>query len=331
MNKKSAFTLAELLITMAIIGILIVLGFKTLEHIDRSVKYTYSNVYFSLDRALYNAYYYTNLSNPFVTKDIVDGAEVDVPEEAHPRRLCEMLTEYINTSQVNCDADAVTASGNEFDTSQSTLAQTPHFIASNGVKFYISNVLPEESDAPHHFMLIYADMNGDKKPNSINYNPPGVEPDIFAFAALDIGRVCPLGPPEVDPNYMKTRVSYFMINDVTSSSDPSSDATQATVRFSPISKPYYISKAEAWGYYLANNANRIEDDYYIEANPLTYNGYVKNRLPEGNKIYEFMGGDDSFTAPDSVVLRSEKIEDGGYNCIAGSDVECEVIIDKYLY
>ena len=190
----------------------------------------------------------------------------------------------------------------------------------NGVRFYISKRFPASANSDHFFFLVFADLNGPKKPNSTNYAAPSTDPDVFAFAALDIARMCPLGPPEVDPRYMQTRVTYY-------------DADEALTKFSTVSKPYYISKAEAWGYYL--NSGKLNDNFYIEANPLTYNGYVKDQLSRANtslysNIYGFLGNS-SLSAPSSVRLKSNAINNGGYGCVKGSDIECDVIVDKYVY
>ena len=315
MNKKSAFTVIEIVITMAIIGIIAVLGYQALVSVDKSVKYSYSNAYYNLDRALYNALYFTNLPNPFVKKDFIDGIKTDVPEEEHPKRLCEMLTEYINTTSVNCNAPAVSDSGTDLN--------SPHFISTNGMRFYISNLMPDTDNAEHYFMLVFVDVNGAQEPNSMDYEPPETDPDIFAFAALDIGRVCPLGPPEVDLRFMQTRVQYYEIQN---DNNEEENAT-ALARFSKVSKPYYISKAEAWGYYLPQGG--LEENYYIETNPLTYNGYVKQYISEGSKIYEFLEG--QLTVPEDIHVQSDSIEDGGYGCRSGYDEDCNVTIDRHIY
>ena len=310
MKKKSAFTVAEILITMAIIGIISVAGITTVSHIDKSVKYMYSNVYHSLDKALYNAMFFTNIDNPFSK---TDNQGNDMTPQARVTFLCRMLTEYFNTRQRSCNLAGVSQMGNAFG--------NPHFTASNGVRFYISSMLPADENASHHFFLVFADMNGEKRPNSMAYNPPDTEPDIFAFAALDIGRICPLGPPEVDTNYMSTRVTYF------EEQPPNADGEITMLqRYSNSSRPYYVSKAEAWGYYTG----QLDDSVIIDANPLTYNDYVRANVDAASLIYSFMGGKNTkFQLPQGITLRDQPVADGGYNCRLGSDIECDVIIDKY--
>lgn len=315
--KKSAFTMAELLLVTAIIGIVSVYGLRTLNNIDKSVKYAYSNVYHSLDKALYNSFNFTSLKNPFVKKDVVNGSEVQVSDAEHIKRLCLMLTEYINSKNINCSAPAVSDLGTDL--------KTPHFISMNGIKFYISNMLPKSNNAEHYFMLVFADLNGNKLPNSMVYNPPKQEPDIFAFAALDTGRVCPIGIPEIEPNYMLTRISYYESKNDENAGLLGQDL--ADVKYSVNSKPYYITKAEAWGYYLSKN--KLNDDFYIESNPLTYNGYIRNFVSKNSLIYKSLPK--NLTVPEDITLKSNSVKNGGYNCVKGSDIECDVIVDKYLY
>ena len=313
MKIKSGFTLAELLMTMLIVGIVSVFGLKTIIHNDNVVRYVYSNVYHSLDKALYNAYYLTGLPNPFLTKDSVNGTEVTLNDNERVKRLCEMLTEYINFSERQCDLPPISVI-------DADSLKHPHFTSMNNVRFYISRRFPASANSDHFFFLVFADLNGSKDPNSMNYVAPSTDPDIFACAALDIARVCPLGPPEVDPRFMQTRVRYYDPND-------------SIIKFSTASKPYYISKAEAWGYYLSSG--KLDDNFYIETNPLTYNGLIKEILRTADagfysNIYGFLNNS-TISAPAGVTLKSNPINNNGYGCQKGFDTECEVIIDKFVY
>jgi hypothetical protein len=354
MNKKSAFSVAEMLITMSIIGIIFVVGYHTLAHIDnKSIKYTYSNVYHSLDKAFYNGMMASDLKNPFDNKEFDDsGTEVDVPEAEQTTRLCKMLALYIQGGS-SCGAEPVSISGANFPGA--------HLTALNGVQFYISKKYPaagEEDDDNHAFFIIFADMNGPTKgPNSMNYvlNANGVpdpSPDIFAFAALDIGRICPLGIPEYDTRYMQTRISYLDKAENVSQVEAGSvvdnlgggakigennegdynvfDAVVVTRKFSKESKPYYVSKAEAWGYGTPD----FDNDFIIDANPLTYNHYIQEKVLEidpESKIYAFLNNPNFSYSLEGITFKGNSPENGGYGCLLGSDFECDVIIDKFIY
>ena len=339
MKKKSAFTLAELLIVLAIIGVVSTIGLNVYKKYDKGIRYIYSNTYHVLDRAIFNAANFATreeLKSPFKDSELNESGTVQtVSQEESAKRLCEMLIEYIGTFSTDCrSTDLADASGNTLN--------SPQFIASNGVRYYITRRLPDVKTSPEdpYFFIVFADINGEKAPNSLYYEPGSdsnghktVDPDIFAFAIVPVdgGRVCPLGPPEVDGRYMLTRIQYFDITD----ENPYEDKDDAAIKYSTVSLPYYISKAEAWGYYLPEtkmSEGVVPDTSYIDTDPYTYNGYIKNNLPNGNLIYAFLnGGDIPRINSDHVSLRRQSVAEGGYGCRRLSDEECSVIIDRYLY
>jgi hypothetical protein len=142
--------------------------------------------------------YSGELKNPFVTTDYDDeGQSYNVSREMGAERLCLMFADYINSSQISCSSKhlADDMGVNLGEVKIKTL---------NGVDIYISKRLQGSANNPA-FFLVYADINGSEMPpNTLEYTPPsqsnhfkGVDPDIFAFAALENGRICPLGVPEV--------------------------------------------------------------------------------------------------------------------------------------
>ena len=335
MKRKLAFTLAEILMVMIIIGIIVTVGINTFKQYDKGIRYIYSNTYHVIDRAVFNAMNFTELPNPFRDSEIKnDGTTETISAEDAAERLCNMLTEYINFSSKNCrNHDLADASGDELN--------DPQFIAANGVRYYITRRLPDNKNAEEdpYFFIVYADINGEKRPNSLYYEPGSesnnfktVDPDIFAFAIVPVdgARACPLGAPEIDSRYMQTRIQYY---DITNE-NPYEDKDDAAIKYSNVSVPYYISKAEAWGYYLPESKmpdGVVGDTDYIETDPYTYNGYVRSNLPNNNQIYSFLGEGNIPLAPAAVNLRSQSVAEGGYGCKRFSDEECSVIIDKYLY
>ena len=330
MKKKFGFTLAEALIFMAIVGILIVVAFSTFKNFDKGIRYIYSNTYHALDRALFNSTNFSERPDPF---ELIDSNGTAVSPDEGRRRLCQALLEYINTLESHCETASIDASGNAFNDPQRVPDIVPHFVAGNGIRFYISSRLIGLGENDPVFYIIFADINGIKRPNSMNYvrgvdaqNIKTVDPDIFAFAALDIGRVCPLGIPEFDPRYMMTRISYE------ETVQNQAGGQEAVRRYTRNSKPYYISKAEAWGYYLAENS--LPENTIIEDEPYSYNGYIRSIIPN-SAIYSFMNSAPfngrPLTAPQGVsylntngVRRCEPVTDD-------TDVSCEVFIDRYIY
>jgi hypothetical protein len=323
--KKTAFSLPEAIIAMAIMGIVVTFGIRASVQNDKAIRHLYSNTYHALDKAFYNAYNFpsSGSQDPFTANNDAQGA----------LRLCRMLTEYINTIEQNpCKADRTLLTDNPADSDFND--DSLQFIATNGIRIYISHKYGVASDP---FYLIYVDINGPKIPNSMHYEikAPGtkrartVDPDIFAFAAVNFGRIVPLGVPEFDGRYMLSRVQYY------DHERPIKD-DQQDLLFSAPSQPYYLMRAQAWGYY--NTTNRLPDITRIADNPYSYNGYIKDQIQVGSRIYAdamntFFGGyNNTITVPASGNLRSASVSNGGYNCERGTDENaCDVIIDNYVY
>lgn len=340
--KKIGFTLIEIVIVMAIVGILTTIGIKTYTRVSTDNHYLYSNIYHSLDQAIFNAMNYTNMDNPFQKSD--EKTRQNVSDEEQVKRLCLMLTEYLDTFEANCNDTTrimpVSATDDDFRD------HSPFFVSANGVRFYISRWY-EGPDRVHSFFIVFADLNGAKKPNSMHYdsgtqeNHRVINPDIFAFAVLDIGRVCPLGPPEIDDKFLLTRIRYL------NAQEDERYAEYANVYFSEPSKPYFISKAEAWGYYLPEDrvdGAAVTDSFYIDDNPYTYNEYVRRVIGENSLIYDNVPSMTDALANyeestgDEIRLRDQYADDDenrrstrSYGCRKESDDECQVILDKYMF
>ena len=326
MNKKLAFSLVELMTFIAIVGIISAIAMQTFRNYDKGIRYLYSNTYHVLDRAANNVVNFSDASDPF--------ERIDVSPEEGARRLCSALADIMNAIDRRCRAPWASDMG--------IGDLQPHFYGTNGVRFYVSRRLPsqefiQQGENPTYFYLVYADLNGEKAPNSMAYVPGSAnngfrttDPDIFAFAVLDSGRVCPLGPPEVDQRYMLSRVTYQVAVD----GGDGENGSEVIIRYSNPSKPYYISKAEAWGYYLPGTD--VNDNAIIDGNPYSYNGYIRSHISNRSPIYTFLNGAAFPRVPaiggaNSIRLRDASPQNGGYGCRRLSDIECDVIVDKYIY
>ena len=329
MEKKFAFTIAELLLVIAIIGIISAFGVYTIARYDKGIRYIYANAYHNLDRALYNAVNFSNLPDPFVSKELKeDGTETTVNQFEGAERLCNMLEKYLNYSIVDCSQNDLAGLDGDHENLGKLKLRTL-----NGVDLYISRRLPDNpGSGDHKFFIIYADINNEAPPNSMEYVAPTQEnhfkttdPDTFAFAALDTGRVCLLGIPEVEPRYIQARVAYAFLQ---------GEGNQAEVvtRYSVASIPYAQAKAEAWGYYTG--IPNFDNSVVIPDEPSSYNDYIRKKLPAGTKIYSSFLADtvnSTITMPQGIGLKSESIEEGGYDCHEHDPEYCWVSVDKYLY
>ena len=324
MKKKLAFTIAELLISMIIIGIVTVVGINTFMRYDKGIRYIYANAYHNLDRALFNSMNFSDDQsgrNPFKDSYVNEnGSTVNVSQEGGAAILCEMLSEYLSHSIKSCSPSNL-ASTNGVDFGEIKLQTL------NGVNLYISRRLPDNPGADDtRFFIIYADINSDKKPNSMRYVAPSpanknttTDPDTFAFAALDTGRVCLLGIPEFNDRYVQARIAYEAL-------EGQGNNSEIITKYTTASLPYYYAKAEAWGYYTG----AFNDRTIIPDEPSSYNDYIRSKLPQNTEIYSFLNGQ-QMRVPNNVRLRSQPVEQGGYGCERHDAEKCWVIVDKYLY
>ncbi len=336
MNKKNAFTLAELLIVFTMIGVLTVVALNTMKGYDRTIRYSHASVYHNLDRAFFNAMFYSDNKNPFTKTDYnPDGSSYEVSAQEGAKRLCDMLASYLNVASNTCSSNGLA----NLNAPDGAALGTVQLTTLNGVELYIS----ERQDKQYPFFIIYADINGPKPPNTLDYQAPSAanghrtkDPDRFAFAALSIGRICPLGVPEVDPKFMTARIAYVSITGERSNkkknADDDNEETPST-KFSTNSKSYVQTKAEAWGYYITDNFTK--DKVPIEDEPTSYNDFIRSELPQGTKIYKSALGNNTknvrLTAPNGTTLQNGAVKDGGYGCSAKSAEECWVIVDKYAW
>ena len=347
---KKGYTLVEVLIVITIIGVIASSAIATLNRYNKGLNYVYSYTYYALDKAIYNAKAYwipqdeynrepfqRRVLNPETKENTI------VPDKVATKRLCEALTEYINTINNSCTFDnQVTSNG------QGLTSGNVYFTTANGVRFWISKRYPTMStdasvnDDLTKYFIIYADLNGTNGPNSMDYEERITrtgekrvkDPDTFAFAVLETGRICPIGIPEVNPRYLTTRIMYQG-----KANEEDENDNNIIYKYSKKSKPYVITKGEAWGYYTGSN--NVDDDYIMDGQPLSYNGYILQQiLAENNnsvgKIYKFLGNHTSmsnYIKEDETFKKlygTPSLKKNDFKCSEKSDDECSVIIDKFV-
>lgn len=180
-----AFSLAEILIVLVIIGVIVVLMLNIIKPSKFVTKMQYMKAYNMLTVAAYNVYDDALNDN----KTILYTSTSD---------LCTHLTNYINTTYKNCNASAIAYTGASFPDS------SRKFMASNDMIFYISNPLTI-GEMTHR--IVWVDINGKRKPNTATWKF-GNPADIVAFDINDQGEVVPLGYPKIDRHYMQAKVVY---------------------------------------------------------------------------------------------------------------------------
>lgn len=282
---KKAYTLLELILCLMIVAIITASAIVIVRPKDKTIRFLYSNLFHSLDRAAYNV--------------ICDGYEVfsNSSDKKGDEELCKGLIEYINTKEDSCSAPITNIKADSFP------QENVKFISSNGMKFYISDMI-EDEETNISFYIIFVDINGDKLPNSALYEPNVTDPDIFAFAAFKSGRIMPIGAPEIDPKYALTRVVHY--------------DEDANGIYSKASQPYYKSKSEAWGFY---SDPEVEVDKICDVGEVyTCNDFVRKLIPDDSLLKKNV----DFPIDDLPPVNEE------YTCSAKNYDSCSVIIDKYV-
>ncbi len=216
MNKK-AYNLAELVLVIAIIGLVLILLYKTIRPSYKAVPLAYSRVYTSLDDAVYNSFEKLREIN-----GIFPGADGNPDPYKSAQQLCRLIATdpaqpegegYINTIFYNCAQNFKTApaymTGNFFN--DDNIA----FIAANSMKFYISplqqvrvkNGVSKKQSLTVRYFIVWVDLNGKKGPNSAFVNKKGII-DIVPFIVTTRGTVMPAGYPTTDATYFTAYVQY---------------------------------------------------------------------------------------------------------------------------
>ena len=219
-NKKLGMTLGEILITMSIMAFIAMIAIMTVKPFEKALRSLYARAFESVANASYNAYLDNSEDTFFST----------------PKKLCEGLIEYMNTSYTNCDI----ADG-ELATNQTTNFTDiePHFIASNAMRFYITKQYEhtEEDDygvdTPIKYFIVYVDLTGERPPNSTVWSEKKAC-DVVAFIVTESADVIPIGPPEIDTRYVTATVSF-----------PACMCCKDGYNSTPMS--YWDAKHVAWG------------------------------------------------------------------------------------
>ncbi len=232
LKKLKGITIAEMMITLGIIGIISTLALITIKPYDKTYKWLYVRIFHTLETAVYNS---------MMSRD---GAGFPSSTTA----FCEMLGEYMNIDENNC-----TTAG-DLDINASTFPETNiKLVASNGMRLWIAanggapfvhtNTTIDGSPANMKYYVVFADINGSKAPNRAqwtdegnlgwNYNSKLV--DIVAFVVTEASVVIPVGPPEIDTRYMLATAIY----------PPDDETKPEGTRSIPVS--YYEAKHLAFG------------------------------------------------------------------------------------
>ena len=240
-NKKQGFTLAEVLITLGIIGIITALIMPAINHLKPDEnKVIYLKVYDTLadtikDLATNSRIYpacenENNINcseNPLFNteKPLIEPFNTDAYQGA--TKLCNLLAFALGDNNPNCKAENYTYSNDTFKNNIS-------FVTSNGMQWIVSqrrSITTNGSSATFQ-ADIYVDINGNKGSNAI-YSADNDKPDIFKFMVAANGTVVPADP--AGRAYIASRKSLLKKNVTISDSEVLTDlnSNMLTFAYSP--------------------------------------------------------------------------------------------------
>lgn len=214
-NKRYGFTLAEILLTLIIVGVITVLSFQTIKmqkttfgfscyHFFRDLKITVGHMAsqtvggslasFSCDRA-------ADSDNPDDYTTCMTAGQNSTENDfllnyKTGTGFCKGLASFMATaSAVKCTAADLNNATLENIYGGINADTVPNFTLLNKNFIYVSNrVVPTGTGAAKPYRIVSADLNGYSKPNEVGK-------DIISFAVFDNGEVLPLGEPAENTKY----------------------------------------------------------------------------------------------------------------------------------
>lgn len=202
MNKKSGFTLAELLMIMFLVGALVVLGVQVILNRQNNYKVVYYAAYKNLKMA----------AGELVATSPTGKVSYAFDENNNPTTFCQKLSNIFNVSAgASVCSNIYTFNPTAGLSSSSVTPNNSSLSLTNGQRLYISNTFVAPG-ANNYFneqaTLVLVDLNGKGAPNIIDtksYTDTRT-PDIVAFAITDSGVVIPMTPLADDNEHILANV-----------------------------------------------------------------------------------------------------------------------------
>ena len=199
MRKYSGFTIAEVVITTVIVGIVSLVGLMSFKPNAKMKSAYYKHIYDTLKTAAYNGY---------LEKHDRFG-HMPGSNNFTPEGLCEDLVFFINTTENNCDR------GGPIDFNDENRI---NFITTNGISFWfydeafpiidgLANHVIDSygNDISRTVVIVYADISP-KQRNKVPFSNARDNGNIVPFLITDLGEVLPIGAPLLNSEIIKAGV-----------------------------------------------------------------------------------------------------------------------------
>lgn len=216
-KNLKALNLAEVMIVMMVISVVTVSAIQVNRHLEEKLTgKLYAKAYKTLSLASFNiqqevAVYNTKKNMEAKEKGLSGAAKNDLKrfpnigynESITSESLCVALKDYMNAQTSSC---SITSVSTGYITEDFSLKdETPSFLGTDGMRYYITDL--GSGNSANKFFLVFVDLNGERKPNTIMANK--TKPDTVPFLIhTDTGDVVPAGYPVYDPKYVQARIIY---------------------------------------------------------------------------------------------------------------------------
>lgn len=202
-NRKSGFTLGEVLICIMIVGIIMAVATRTIKVIKASYTALTYNEYINIKQI---AAEMIAGERPFDERPAgtTTVLRTDVGYQTiittNDQVFCETLVDMSATAgATNCTNffDASISAGEPTLDIPNDRINSPTFTSTSGKRYYLSSRVAEGNTVStnYGYRVMAVDLNGEQAPNikEPNTSAPAQVPDIVTFVIMDTGEIFPVG------------------------------------------------------------------------------------------------------------------------------------------